>query len=65
MRGMNDRAAISTQINQIIESPSKKSTKQEAVKMLRSCGILNKNNKLNPAYKEILRREDEEKWQNK
>lgn len=54
MRGMDDMVAIAAEINKIIESPSKKPTKQEAEKILRSCGILNKNNGLKTEYKEIL-----------
>lgn len=57
MRGMKDMVAISAEINKIIESPSKKPTKAEAMKMLRACGILNKNNGVKTAYKEILIKE--------
>ena len=65
MRGMRDMVAISAEINKIIESPSKKPTRQEAMKMLRSCGILNKNNGVKLAYKEILIKEVSRKDGNK
>lgn len=58
---MKDKAAITAEINRIIESPSKKPTKQEAMKTLRSCGILDKNNKLKPVFKGILIKKDDEK----
>lgn len=53
-RGMKDMVAISTKIDEIIASPSKTPTKEEAVKLLRSCGILNENNNLKKAYKGIV-----------
>ena len=65
MRGMKRMVAISAEIDKIIESPQKKLTKQEAMKMLRSCGILNKNNGVKTAYKEILIKEVSTEDENK
>ena len=50
-------SAVSAEINRIIESPTKKPTESEAIKILRSCGILNKKNGVKRAYKEILIKE--------
>ena len=52
--GLRYRSAVSAEINRIIQSPTKNPTKSEAMKTLRSCGILNENNVLNEVYKEIL-----------
>ena len=56
-RSVKDMVAMLAEIDKIIESPSKKPTKQEAIKTLRSCGILNKNNGLKTEYRRILVRE--------
>ena len=53
-RGLRQMMEISAKIDKIIETPSKKPTKQEAMKVLRSCGILNRNNGVKAAYKDIL-----------
>lgn len=65
MRGIDDMVAISAEIDKIIESPSKMPTKQEAMKILRSCGILNKNNGLKTEYREILTKDVSKKDGNK
>lgn len=65
MRGIDDMVAIAAEIDKIIESPSKKPTKQEAMKMLRSCGILNKNNGIKTEYREILTKDVSKKDGNK
>lgn len=46
--------AILLTIDKIIEKPTKKPTKEEAVKILRSCGILDNKNNIKSAYKKIL-----------
>lgn len=46
-------AALLT-IDKIIEAPTKKPSKEEAAKILRSCGILDENNNIKPEFKEIL-----------
>lgn len=53
-KGLKYMSAVSAEIDKIICSPVKKPTKLEATKTLRACGILNKNNGLKEAYKEIL-----------
>ena len=54
MKGIDDMASVSNKINRIIRTPSKKPTKSEAAQMLRSCGVLDQNNKVRPEYKKIF-----------
>lgn len=65
MKGLRYMVAVLAEIDKIIESPSKKPSKKEAMKMLRSCGILNKNNGLKTEYKEILIKDVSKKNENK
>ena len=48
-------ATISLVIDKIIASETKKPTKEEAMKSLRACGILDNKNKVKPAYREIIK----------
>lgn len=57
-------AVIST-IDRIIETPSTKPTKEEAEKILRSCGILDRNNNIKPAYRQMLSNESRNKNERK
>ena len=52
---MKDMATISLVIDKIIASETKKPTKEEAMKSLRACGILDNKNKVKPAYREIIK----------
>lgn len=54
MKGMKEMVAALSTIDKIIETPTKKYSKEEATKILRSCGILDKRNNIKPAYKEII-----------
>lgn len=51
---MMNMATISQTIDRIIETSSKVPSKQEAQKVLRSCGILDSKNNIKPAYKKII-----------
>ena len=61
MKGMKDMVAALSTIDKIIETPTKKPTKKEAAKILRSCGILNNKNNIKPAYKKIITEGSNEK----
>ena len=63
-KGLRYMVAVLAEIDKIIESPSKKPSKKEAMKMVRSCGILNKNNGLKTEYKEILIKDVSKKNEN-
>lgn len=54
MKGMKDMVAALLTIDKIIETPTKKPTKEEAKKILRSCGILDNKNNIKSAYKKII-----------
>lgn len=41
-------------IKRIMEKPSKIPSKQEAARVLRSCGIFDAQNNLNPVFREIF-----------
>ena len=41
-------------IERIINSPSKKPTREQAQKTLQACGIMDENFKVKPAYRTIL-----------
>lgn len=45
---------IDVAINTILNKPIKEINIQEAKKKLRACGILDKNDNIRPAYREIL-----------
>ena len=49
-----DTETVSLVIDKIIASEIKKPTKEEAMKSLRACGILDNQNKINPAYRGII-----------
>lgn len=57
MKGTKAMTAALLTIDKIIEKPTKKPTKEEAIKILRSCGILDNKNNLKSAYKKILTEE--------
>lgn len=54
MRGIKDMETVSLVIDKIIASEIKKPTKEEAMKFLRACGILDNKDKINPAYRGII-----------
>ena len=56
-KGLKYKLDVFDKIDRIVQSPTKRLSKSEAIKILRSCGILNRDNDLNEAYKEILSRE--------
>lgn len=62
---MRNMVAVSSTIDKIIETPTKKPSKKEAEKVLRSCGIFDKNNKIRPAYKKIITADTPDKNDNK
>lgn len=45
-------------IDNIINEPIKIKTKEEACEILRSCGIMDENNNINPAYRDIIIKAD-------
>lgn len=53
-KGMSDITAALLTIDKIIETPINVPSKEEAASILRSCGILDKNNKIKSAYKKII-----------
>lgn len=50
--------ATMRKVRQIIKEPVEVPTKEEAARMLRACGVLDENNKLMPAFKDILYMEE-------
>ena len=54
MKGMRNMVAALLTIDKIIKTPTKKPTKEEATKILRSCGILDNKNNIKSAYKKII-----------
>lgn len=56
-KGMRYMVTAMLAIESIIESPTKKPSKADAAKMLRSCGILDENDNLYPAFKNLLVKE--------
>lgn len=61
MKGMKDMVAAIYTIDKIIDAPTIKLSKEEAAKILRSCGILDNKNNIKPAYKKILTEESNKK----
>lgn len=61
MKGIKNMVTALLTIDKIIESPTKKISKEEAMEVLRSCGILDKNNNIKSAYKNILTKEKDVK----
>jgi len=59
-KGIKDMVAALSTIDKIIETPTKKPTKEEATKILRSCGILDNKNNIKSAYKKIITEENYE-----
>lgn len=53
-RLISDKASIYSIIDEIISSPTKKPAKEEAYALLKSCGIIDENNNLEPEYEDIL-----------
>ena len=53
-KGMKDMVAAFSTVEKIIEKPTAELTKEEAAKLLRSCGIIDGNNKIKPVYRSIL-----------
>ena len=53
-RGMKKMSAVASAINEVLKSPTKKYTPEEAQLKLRNCGIFTKNNNVKPAYKNIV-----------
>ena len=43
-------------IERLLNTPSKRPTKIEAQRILRRSGILDKNNKITPGYKDIVKK---------
>lgn len=53
-KGMVDMVTISRTIDKIIQTSSRTPSKQEAQKVLRSCGIFDQKNNIKPAYRNII-----------
>ena len=53
-KGMREMATMAIAIEHIIQASPKTPSKQEASKVLRSCGILNSKNEVKSAYKTIV-----------
>lgn len=53
-KGLVNMVAVANTIDRIIGTSSKTPSKQEAQKVLRSCGILDNRNNIKPAYKKII-----------
>lgn len=51
---MNYMSASLAAIQEIINTPQKKYSKEQATKILIRCGIMSKDGKVQPAYKTIL-----------
>lgn len=64
-RGLREMMEFSLAIDKILETPIKTISKKDAEKLLRSCGILDKNNNLRPAYKDIIIKDSNTKNDNK
>lgn len=54
MKGMSEMARIWEAVDKVLSRPVKEFTRQEAQSALRSCGILNKNNEVVKAYRDIV-----------
>lgn len=54
MRNVKNMVATSIAVDKIIEAKTKKPSKQEAAKILRSCGILDSQNNIKSAHKDIV-----------
>ena len=53
-KGLINMVAVTRTLDRIIETSSKTPSRQEAQKVLRSCGILDNQNNIKPAYKKII-----------
>ena len=53
-KGMKHMMLTCLTIDKIIESPTKKPSKEESARILRACGIYNEKNNIKKAYKKIL-----------
>ncbi len=47
-------SAVAITIEEVLKTPSKQYTREEAQQILRQCGVLDKNNRVKSAYKDIL-----------
>ena len=54
MKGMSEMARIWEAVDKVLSRPVKEFTRQEAQSALRSCGLLNKNNEVVKAYRDIV-----------
>ena len=54
MRSISDMTKMSSEIQHIIKTPLTTPTKEDAIKTLQSCGILDNNNNIKSAYDEII-----------
>lgn len=54
MRGMKETMAVTMMIEKVLESKTKKPNKDEAARILRSCGVLNNKNVMKSVYKGIF-----------
>lgn len=53
-RGVDRMSTVASAINEILNSPTKKYTPEEAQLKLQDCGIFNRNNDVKPIYKNIV-----------
>ena len=53
-RGMSKMSAVASAISEVLKSPTKKYTPEEAQLKLQNCGIFTSNNNVKPAYRNIV-----------
>ena len=58
---MRKMSAVASAIDEVLRSPTKRYTKEEAQSILRNCGVFTRNNNVKPAYKDIVVKVDKKK----
>ena len=53
-KGMRKMCAVASAIDEVLKSPTKSYTKEEAQFVLQKCGIFTRNNNVKVAYKSIV-----------
>lgn len=53
-KSIKNMMTVSSIIDEIIKAPTETPSREDATKILRSCGILDENNNIKSEYKEIL-----------